>query len=99
MQATFEFPTGSAYNFEKLSGNNKKVFDALMRGEIINALTAVRDYRVGNLFARIHDITKRLEVDVDFIKRERVKIEDTYYINYSLTEDKINNLKTKNNGN
>lgn len=72
-QATFEFPTSSPINIEKLGGQNKRLYDWLIAGNKINCMGPERkSLKIGYLNSRVSDLIHKHRVA---IKSEYVEVE------------------------
>jgi hypothetical protein len=88
-QTSIAFPTHSPVNIEKLSGQNKRLFDYLNAGNKIHCLDKARIVlKIGYLNSRISDLKKAGVA----IKKEWVKIDDSEGYECSVVMYSIDNL-------
>ncbi len=79
-QVQLQFPTSAPINVEKLSGQNKKVFDWLSSGKTINCLQAQEMY-ITALNSRISDLRNKFGIKIRdrFISVGEVKIKEYFF--------------------
>ncbi len=75
VQAQFDFRTVSPINVEKLSGQNRALYDYLqVEGNTIHCFhEARRKLKIGYLNSRISDLTNRIGI---VIHKRRIKVND-----------------------
>jgi len=81
MQSEIDFTTKSPVNIEKLSGQNRRLYDFLKLGNRINCFSdAMKELKIGYLNSRISDL-KKLGVD---IQKDWIVIDETHVKEYYL---------------
>lgn len=74
-QLSINFPTTSPINIEKLSGQNKRLFDYLKSGHTIHCMSEARKrLKIGYLNSRASDLINKFGIP---IKKKRIKVRDT----------------------
>lgn len=64
-QPEFDFTTPSPINVERLSGQNRRLYDHLISGKRINCLSPeMSTLRIGYLNSRISDLKNKYKVDI-----------------------------------
>lgn len=72
-QTQIEFTTSSPINIEKLSGQNRRLYDWLVSGNKIHCMDdAMRNLQIGYLNSRISDLTNKYKIPV---KSEFIEVE------------------------
>lgn len=90
-QVELEFPTSSPINFEKLSGQNKRLFEFLMTGESIHLFhPAKKELKIGFLNSRKSDLANKFDIP---IQSEYISVEGTTVIKYWIDPTDIEKLK------
>lgn len=74
MQTTIDFATTSKTNIERLTGQNRRLYDYLSAGGKIHCFhQAMRDLRIGYLNSRCSDLINKCRIA---IKKRRIKVQD-----------------------
>lgn len=87
IQAELNFTTTSPENIERLSGQNKRLYEYLLSGNKIHCFhEAMRTLRIGYLNSRVSDLRNLHNIEV---KKSRVVVqdcngEDVNVVEYSL---------------
>lgn len=86
MQQTLDFTTHSSINAEKLTGQNRRLFDYLASGKSIHCMHPDRiALRIGYMNSRISDIVKAgYEIGKRYIKVKGFDGEETTVVEYTL---------------
>lgn len=72
-QTSFNFPTTSLINIEKLSRQNKRLYEWLIKGNRINCMSpAMQILNIGYLNSRISDLRNKFKIPV---KDEFIQVE------------------------
>lgn len=74
-QIQMDFTTSSNINIEKLSGQNRDVYNYLKSGNSITRYEADKLFRVGNLHSRISDLKNKFKIE---IKSEMIQVKDYF---------------------
>ena len=86
MQTTLNFTSPSPINSDKLTGQNKRLFDYLASGKSIHCMHPDRiALRIGYMNSRISDIVKAgYEIGKRYIKVKGFDGEETTVVEYTL---------------
>lgn len=80
-QLTIDFTTPSPLNIEKLTGQNRRLYDFLMSGKAIHCLSDDRvKLGIGYLNSRISDLVKKGVA----ISKKYITVNDTTVVEYSI---------------
>lgn len=82
-QLTLDFSTASKINTEKLTRQNRIVFEYLEKGNTINTVKARDKFNVFNLHSRISDLRNRSAI---IIYDRMIKIGEMHCKEYSLKD-------------
>lgn len=74
-QMQFDFESRSPINAEKLSGQNKKLYEYLANGKHITRYEAEKLFHIGNLHSRISDLKNKYGIS---IKSEMIQVLDFF---------------------
>lgn len=74
-QIQIDFTTSAPINIEKLSGQNRDVYNYLRSGNILTRYEAEKLFRVGNLHSRISDLKNKFKIE---IKSEMIQVKDFF---------------------
>ena len=83
MQTTLNFTSPSPINADKLTGQNKLVYDYLSKGETLNRIKAIELKLTTALNSRISDLTNKTGV---VIHRRFININGSKLREYSLSK-------------
>lgn len=63
-QLAIDFKTASKLNTEKLTSQNKVIYDYLIKGNTITTVSARDKFHVFNLHSRISDLRNKAKIDI-----------------------------------
>ena len=87
MQTVLEFPSPSPMNTEKLTKQNKRLYDYLCTGESIHCLSEARKVlKIGYLNSRISDLINKHSIPID---KKRISVVDTDGVLTTVVEYKL----------
>lgn len=84
IQTEIDFSTPSPINREKLSGQNRTVYNHLKSGKTINVYQAIVTYSIYHLHSRVSDIRKALKDTDECIYDRMIKANGINCKEYSL---------------
>ena len=83
-QGTLNFLTTSPINIERLSGQNKRLYDYLVKGNTIHCFhPAKKQLRIGYLNSRISDLVNKYKIEVD---KKFITVKDDFGEEVDVTE-------------
>ncbi len=66
LQLSIDFTTSSAINTNKLSGQNRRLYDYLLTGQRINCMSdSMQLLRIGYLNSRISDLINKFKIQIE----------------------------------
>lgn len=82
-QIQIEFPTNSPINVNKITGQNKRLYDYLLSGKTIHCFHPAKiELKIGYLNSRISDLVKSNVL----ISKKYISVNESIVVEYSLTK-------------